>query len=76
MKKLTYWVALCTRDSDRFSIRAKTKKEVVAILNSDNYRGDKGFDPPKKVTVEYEDAFDLVAQCLTESSNYWEYTGD
>ena len=73
MKKLTYWVALCTNDSDRYSIRAKTKKEVVAILNSDAYSGKEGYDPPKKVTVEFKDSFDLVEQCLSEGSNYWEY---
>ena len=70
--RLTYWVAMCRNDSDRYSLRAKTKKEVEAMLSSGSYRPT-DFDPPKKVTVEYTDGFDLLQQCLCEGSNYWEY---
>ena len=73
MKKLTYWVALCTNDSDRYSIRAKTKKEVLAGLAEAGHEIGKGYDAPKKVTVEYSDTFDLLEMCLSESSNFWEY---
>jgi hypothetical protein len=32
MRKLTYWIADCLDDSPVYSIRAKTKKEVVQKL--------------------------------------------
>jgi len=69
--KLSYWVATQYKDSQCYNIRAKTKKEVVAILNSGEYRPS-DYDFPKKVTVEYRDAFDLMEQCMNEGSGSWE----
>ena len=69
--KLTYWVATSTDDHFCYNIRAKTKKEVLAQMS--NYNAS-DFSEPKKVTVEYDDAFDLVMQCIDGESygGYWE----
>jgi hypothetical protein len=68
--KLTYWIAECLDDHKCYNIRAKTKKEVVNILN--NGYDMTSFSEPRKVTVEYGDAFDLMRRCLSEGSAYWE----
>ena len=73
--KLTYWVATSLNDHWCYSLRAKTKKEVLAMLA--NYTAS-DFSEPKKVTVEYDDAFDLMAQCIDGESygGYWERSGE
>jgi hypothetical protein len=70
--KLTYWVATSNNDHSCYNIRAKTKKEVLAQI-ADHYVAS-DFSEPKKVTVEYDDAFDLVMQCIDGESygGYWE----
>ena len=69
--KLIYWVAECLNDSHAYSIRAKTKKAVLAELASGKCApGDYG--PVKKVEFEYDDAFDLMNNCLCEGGGYWE----
>ena len=68
--KLTYWMAECLNDSAAYSIRRKTKRAVVEALRTEVYAGNYG--KPKKVTVEYVDAFDLLGQCLGEGGGYWE----
>lgn len=67
--KLTYWVAEHLKDSSVYSIRCKTRKEVIKKL--EDYDASY-YDKPKKVTVEYQDSFDLLEQCLSECSRYWE----
>ena len=57
--KLTYWVADCWIDH-RYSIRRRTKKEVVLLI-ADSKSRDK-FNKPRKVIIEYTDAFDLMYQ--------------
>lgn len=64
MAKLTYWVAPCLQDSEVYSIRRRTRKEVVAALN-DGTQNANHFGAPMKVEVLYKDAFDLAVQCLT-----------
>jgi len=70
--KLTYWVATCLNDHPCYSIRKKTKKEVVAEIAAHYNPAD--YSEPKKVTVEYDDAFDLMSQCIDGESygGYWE----
>ena len=69
--KLVYWLAPCLDDSHVYSIREKTKKAVVAKLNSGEYR--KGsYGPVEKVVVEYSDAFDLMNELYAEG-NYGSY---
>ena len=63
MAKLTYWVAPCKRDSRTYSIRAKTRKEVLKVLEG---YGPEDYETPVKETVIYDDAFDLLQMCLSE----------
>lgn len=70
--KLTYWIAECLDDSHAYNIRAKTRKAVVAELAEKEGEIREGYGPPKKVTVEYQDAFDLMDQCMNEGRGYWE----
>ena len=64
MAKLTYWVAPCKRDSSAYSIRAKTRKEVLKVLEEYNPQD---YETPVKETVFYNDAFDLLQICLSEA---------
>ena len=76
MRKLTYWVAPHLTDSDCYSIRAKTRRECKArreAAGGDQRDIDLCYGKPKKVTVEFEDAFDLLEMCLSEGRNWWEY---
>lgn len=67
--KLTYWVAPRLGDHRCYSLRGKTKKSVVEQLGEYTTAGvDEGFGKPRKVTVEYDSAFDLLVQCLQEGS--------
>lgn len=70
MPTLTYWVATCMDDARAYSLRAKTRKECRQLL-ADMGRDD-GYSEPHKVTVSYEDGFDLMTQCLGEGGGYWE----
>ncbi len=63
--KLTYWKAQCLTDADCYSIRAKTRKEVKAELEG---RHPEDFDAPEKITIEYNNAFDLMLLCTMEGS--------
>lgn len=84
MRKLTYWIAGCLSDSVAYSIRRKTRKEVLDELkklgavrgkNGDGdpiWRTEHGnrFSMVRKVTVEYENPFDLLQQALGEGGIY------
>lgn len=62
--KLTYWYAKCLNDSDAYSVRQKTRKAAEADKLSRHKSGDYG--PVVKVTVEYDNAFDLMEKCSDE----------
>jgi hypothetical protein len=63
--KLIYWIAIPTDDVEGLAIRAKTKKELLAILEHCKQVGCvTTFDAPKKVVAEYADGFDLMMQCV------------
>lgn len=76
--KVTYWKAKCEEDNDCYSIRKKTKKEVVEAV-SKHWRP-QGFSKPYKVEIEYGNAFELCDKLKTgddasgaEDANYvWE----
>lgn len=70
--KLIYWRSQCLDDSDCYSIRRKTKKEVKAELKFRATRSIE-FGPIEKVTMEYKDGFELMDACLCEDrGNYLE----
>lgn len=66
MAKLTYWIAPRTDDAACYSIIAKTKKAVQAILDSGQY-DHATFDPIEKRTIHYADAFDLFDWATSEA---------
>lgn len=80
--KLNYWVAECLTDSRVYSIRARTKRDCLAGLakagcgpdgepvGDQQYRN--RYTSPHKVTVEYDDAFDLMFQCLSNEGGLYE----
>ena len=61
--KLVYWVADILVDHPCYSIRAKTKEEVLDVLSDADASI---FSEPREVVVEYEDALDLMQQCVCE----------
>ena len=69
MKRLTYWIADCLNDSRCYSIREKTRKAVVAKLN-DGTQVPGSYGAPRKVTVEYNDTFDLMCMAMGEGGIY------
>jgi len=65
--KLVYWIAE-SYENRVFSIRGKRRRDVIEELRERGYdpRGNDDFAPPHKVEVEYDNAFDLLDQCLGE----------
>ena len=61
--KLTYWCAVRTDDAKCYSIIGKTKKEVVARVAANSWAT---YEPVKRLTIEYKDAFDLLDQATSE----------
>lgn len=61
---LTYWVADCLDDRPAYSIRARTRRECEELRQRDG--GASAYDKPRKVTIQYRDAFDLARRLLGE----------
>jgi len=61
---LTYWKAKCLNDADCYSIRTKTKKECLALIE---VYGPSSYSKPYKVEIEYSSGFDLMMQCQSEA---------
>ncbi len=78
--KLTYWYSRCPTDSDAYSARCRTRREAVEYIKQTGGRilpkgyvaGSNGWHAPIKVTVEYDNALDLVQQCTGEGRLGWE----
>ena len=69
MPSLTYYKSVCIRDHDCYSVRQKTKKEVVKVLeNCDR----EDFGPIVKVLVTYDSVLDLLFTALGEDGVYEE----
>ena len=67
--KLTYWYARCTTDSDLHSVRSRTLKAAkVAVAEGSEFDE---FEPIEKVTIEYSDAFNLLAKSAAEGRRNW-----
>ncbi len=67
MRRFTYWVCRQERDAECYHIRARTKKEAIALREEN---GRDRYSPPFKVTVEFEDIFSLVDQAMGEGTIY------
>ncbi len=68
--KLTYWYSQCPGDSDAYSVREPTRKAALAILQNEDH--DDRWPAPRKVTIEYDNAFDLMVECSREGHHWWE----
>ncbi len=62
--KLTYWYCEHLTDSNCYSVRTKTRREALAITAKYYAPGDVA--APVKVTIEYDNALDLLTQCVGE----------
>ncbi len=69
MRKFSYWHAQHLTDVPAYNVRAKTKREALALKRE---IGPQEYGPVEKVTVEYRDTFDLIEKCLGEGGGYWE----
>lgn len=81
-KTTTYWKAKCLDDHDAYSIRCRTKREVLELLTEHGCRrgkhpdhgrcfvdaadGSARFDIPEKVEIHYYDQMDLIQQLTGE----------
>lgn len=76
MARLVYWVSERHGDSSVYNLRAKTKKECIALRSAAIASGmdDDDFGAVHKVSVEYADAFDLMQRCMGESRRFLEYS--
>jgi hypothetical protein len=70
--KLVYWVSDELNGERAYNIRRKTKKAVKAEMATYGDQAEKLYGKPYKVTVEYDDAFDLVCKALGESGIEYE----
>ena len=69
MAVLKYWTAENLNDSRVYNIRARTKREAMAMRDA---RGPADYGPVRKVEAEYDGVFDLLEQCLGEGRGFWE----
>lgn len=63
MRKLTYWIAEHLNDASCYSIRRRLRHEVITEVKGDRPWE---YDKPRKVTIRYRDAFDLMFKLLRE----------
>jgi len=73
MAKLTFWIAEQHDDADCYNLVARTRKDLIAKVREytgkDQYptNAHQGrYDAPKKVVIEYKDAFDLFDWVTSE----------
>ena len=66
LKTLTYWIADSRNDATCLSLRARRKKDVET-MRAESWNPD-FFKEPRKVTIEYLDAFDLLLICVGENA--------
>lgn len=64
VKRLVYWIADCLSDRPCYSIRDKTRRGCSAQRHARQDADD--FGKPRKVVIEYRDAFDLMNQLTQE----------
>lgn len=65
MATLKYWIAEEKIDNKCYSIIAKTKKELVRLVELTGQKN--RYDPPVQRSIEYKDAFDLFDWVTAES---------
>lgn len=68
--KLTVWIAEQNQDSSAYNIVTRTKREALAEMRA---RPSTEWEGPVKVTIEYQDAFDLFTRATGESGGRHAY---
>ena len=68
--RLTYWYSRCPHDSDAYSVRTRTKRKATELVQQAYQSED--WEAPRKVTIEYQDAHDLMEMCSLEGHHHWE----
>lgn len=63
--KMSYYCA-ASRDHHYYNMRAKRKKDLVAIRDADPEQWKKSYGPIVKIEFDYDDGFDLLQYCLGE----------
>jgi len=69
--KLIYWIARVRNDNPCYDIRTKTKVECLERMKDYGEGWENNYEMPKKVTVEYASAFDLMHDCLYGEDRAW-----
>jgi hypothetical protein len=62
MATLVYWKATANTGYDIDSVRAPTRKALLALVANDT-----SFSAPRKITITYTNVFDLMEQCKTST---------
>lgn len=71
--KLTYWYIEHENDSNCYSIRTRTKKRALELANEHWDNTAYVIANVRKVTVHYDNAFDLMKQCVGEGGLICEF---
>jgi hypothetical protein len=72
--KLTYWIAenVSEENSSKcYSLRGRTRKAVVAQLQSGDYDR-RDFTKPRKIEVAFDDKYDMMFCSMGEGGGWWE----
>ena len=64
MANLTVWIAVQHDDADCYNVIGRTRKSVLEQLK--NRFDSNRYDAPKKVVIQYADAFDLFSWVTSE----------
>jgi hypothetical protein len=75
MRKLVYWIADHLHDNPCYSIRGRRKKDVRGELASERCDASQ-YGKPRKVAIKYSDAFDLMAQLMSEGGAEYDISDD
>jgi len=68
--KLTVWIAEQESDSPCYNIVARTRKDALAQIEKHSFRD---YSAPKKVVIEYKDAFELFDLLTSEGGGRHTY---
>ena len=64
MANLTVWIAEQHDDADCYNVIGRTRKAVLEQLETRSNRN--RYDAPKKIVIQYKDAFDLFDWLTSE----------
>ncbi len=69
MRNFTYWVADALLTNTVYSLRAKTRREVIDLIDTYDSTGGEAYAKPRKVVIPYVDLMDLVNWVAGEGFN-------